>query len=137
MKLAGKMASKPLVLPARHFVNGSLLAANAASLTGFLIMAPSAPLVAAGYLGVNTVLSFIKGYTLTAAVGGADMRESLIQGEGHRIWTDIILLSNSCGYYGVECIFGFRTSCGRCDLVPLPFYPGSSTDRLNVYRLHA
>ncbi|EIM90319.1 PNTB-domain-containing protein [Stereum hirsutum FP-91666 SS1] len=73
MKLAGKMASKPLVLPARHFVNGSLLAANAASLTGFLMMAPSAPLVAAGYLGVNTVLSFIKGYTLTAAVGGADM----------------------------------------------------------------
>lgn len=75
MKLAGKMASRPLVLPARHLVNGGLLAANGASMVGFLAMAPSAPLIAAGYLGVNTVLSFIKGYTLTAAVGGADMRE--------------------------------------------------------------
>lgn len=121
MKLAGKMASKPLVLPARHFVNGSLLAANAASLTGFLIMAPSAPLVAAGYLGVNTVLSFIKGYTLTAAVGGADMREFLIEGERHSIWTDLVLLSNSCGYHGVECVFGFRISCRRYGLIFLHF----------------
>ncbi|KAI0046159.1 PNTB-domain-containing protein [Auriscalpium vulgare] len=73
MKLAGKMASRPLALPARHFVNGSLLGANVLSMGAFLSMAPSAPALAAGFLGLNTVLSFIKGYTLTAAVGGADM----------------------------------------------------------------
>ncbi|KAI0321656.1 PNTB-domain-containing protein [Amylostereum chailletii] len=73
MKLAGKMAAKPLVLPARHLVNGSLLGANALGMGAFLSMAPSAPMVAAGFLGLNTLLSFIKGYTLTAAVGGADM----------------------------------------------------------------
>ncbi|KAA1469444.1 PNTB-domain-containing protein [Dentipellis sp. KUC8613] len=73
MKLAGRMASKPLVLPGRHLINGSLLGANVAGLGAFLSMAPTAPAIAAGFLGMNTVLSFIKGYTLTAAVGGADM----------------------------------------------------------------
>ncbi|KAI0064545.1 PNTB-domain-containing protein [Artomyces pyxidatus] len=73
LKLAGKMSSKPLMLPARHLVNGSLLGANAVTMGAFLSMAPSAPVLAAGFLGMNTVLSFIKGYTLTAAVGGADM----------------------------------------------------------------
>ncbi|KAI0032215.1 PNTB-domain-containing protein [Vararia minispora EC-137] len=72
LKLAGKMASKPLVLPARHLVNGSLLGANVLAMGGFL-SAPAVPAIAAGYLAVNTALSFIKGYTLTAAVGGADM----------------------------------------------------------------
>lgn len=74
LKLAGKMASKPLTLPARHLVNGSLLGANVAAMVGFLAAAPAVPAVAAGYLGLNALLSFIKGYTLTAAVGGADMR---------------------------------------------------------------
>ncbi|KAI0263343.1 PNTB-domain-containing protein [Gloeopeniophorella convolvens] len=73
LKLAGKMSSKPLVLPARHLVNGSLLGINLASMGAFLAAAPTVPIVAAGYLGLNTILSFIKGYTLTAAVGGADM----------------------------------------------------------------
>jgi NAD(P) transhydrogenase len=61
------------VLPARHAINGSLLGANVLAMAGFLT-APAVPAIAAGYLAVNTVLSCIKGYTLTAAVGGADMR---------------------------------------------------------------
>ncbi|KAH8989174.1 PNTB-domain-containing protein [Lactarius hatsudake] len=73
LKLAGKMSSRPLVLPGRHLINGSLLGVNLAALGGFLAAAPAVPAVAAGYLGLNTLLSFIKGYTLTAAVGGADM----------------------------------------------------------------
>lgn len=72
------MASRPLVLPGRHLINGTLMGANIAGLAGFVAMAPSAPLVAASFLGLNTVLSFIKGYTLTAAVGGADMRKSFL-----------------------------------------------------------
>ncbi|KAL9625607.1 MAG: hypothetical protein Q9160_000320 [Pyrenula sp. 1 TL-2023] len=36
-------------------------------------MAPGAPLVAATCLTANTVLSFLKGFTTTAAIGGADM----------------------------------------------------------------
>jgi len=36
-------------------------------------MGASTPLVAASYLGASTLLSFIKGYTTTAAIGGADM----------------------------------------------------------------
>lgn len=73
LKLAGKMSSRPLALPAKHFVNGSLLAGNIASMTAFVSMAPHVPMVAAGFLAANTVLSFIKGFTTTAAIGGADM----------------------------------------------------------------
>lgn len=45
-------------------------------MAGFLSMAPATPVVAAGFLGANAVLSFIKGFNLTAAVGGADMRRN-------------------------------------------------------------
>jgi NAD/NADP transhydrogenase beta subunit len=74
LKLAGRMSSKPLVLPGRHLVNTSLLTANVATMGAFVTMAPGAPMVAAACLGANTVLSFLKGYTTTAAIGGADMR---------------------------------------------------------------
>ena len=75
LKLAGRMSSRPIALPAKHFINSTLLATNVASMGAFVTMAPHAPLVAAGFLAANTVLSFIKGFTTTAAIGGADMRE--------------------------------------------------------------
>ncbi|OAG03291.1 NAD(P) transhydrogenase mitochondrial precursor [Paraphaeosphaeria sporulosa] len=73
LKLAAKMSSKPLVLPGRHLINTSLLGANVATLGAFLTYAPGAPLIGAACLVGNAVLSFIKGYTTTAAIGGADM----------------------------------------------------------------
>ncbi|KAG9231302.1 NAD(P) transhydrogenase, alpha chain [Amylocarpus encephaloides] len=74
MKLAGKMSSKPIKLPGpRHALNSSLLGLNVATMGTFLAMAPGAPLIAAGCLAGNAVLSFLKGYTTTAAIGGADM----------------------------------------------------------------
>lgn len=74
LKLAAKMSSKALVLPGKHLVNVSLLGANAATMAGFLTMATPTPLIAASFLGTSAVLSFLKGYTTTAAIGGADMR---------------------------------------------------------------
>ncbi|ROT38922.1 NAD(P) transhydrogenase [Sodiomyces alkalinus F11] len=73
MKLAGKMSSKPLVLPRRHLLNSGMLATNMATMGAFVTMAPGSPTLAAAALGANTLLSFAKGYTTTAAVGGADM----------------------------------------------------------------
>lgn len=73
LKLAARMSSKPLVLPARHAINAGLLAANAATMGAFVTMAPTAPIIGALCLLGNTTLSFVKGYTLTAAIGGADM----------------------------------------------------------------
>ncbi|KAJ3568561.1 hypothetical protein NP233_g5629 [Leucocoprinus birnbaumii] len=73
LKLAAKMASRPLALPGKHLVNSTLLGANAATMAGFISTVPSTPMVAASFLGASTVLSFIKGYTTTAAIGGADM----------------------------------------------------------------
>ena len=78
MKLAGKMSSRPTILPGRHVINSGLLAANAGTMAAFVTMAPGAPVIAAAALSANTVLSFIKGYTTTAAIGGADMRLSLV-----------------------------------------------------------
>jgi NAD(P) transhydrogenase len=73
LKLAAKMSSKPLVLPGRHLINGSLLGANAATMGAFLAYAPGAPMIGAACLVGSAALSFIKGYTTTAAIGGADM----------------------------------------------------------------
>ncbi len=76
LKLAGKMSSRPLSLPGRHLINGSLFGANALTMGAFVTLAPTVPAVAVAYLGANAVLSFIKGFTTTAAIGGADMRGS-------------------------------------------------------------
>jgi NAD(P) transhydrogenase len=73
LKLAAKMSSKPLALPGRHLINGSLLGANVATMGAFLAYAPGAPMIGAACLVGNAALSFIKGYTTTAAIGGADM----------------------------------------------------------------
>ncbi|KAI5287823.1 hypothetical protein KEM52_001413 [Ascosphaera acerosa] len=73
LKLAGKMSSRPLALPRKHLVNSSLLATNAGVMGAFLTMAPGAPMTAALCLGANTMLSFAKGFTTTAGIGGADM----------------------------------------------------------------
>jgi H+-translocating NAD(P) transhydrogenase len=73
MKLAGKMSSRPLYLPGRHVINSTMLATNVATMGAFVALAPGSPMIAAGALAANTVLSFAKGYTTTAAIGGADM----------------------------------------------------------------
>ncbi|KAI0849106.1 NAD(P) transhydrogenase mitochondrial precursor [Daldinia vernicosa] len=73
MKLAGKMSSKPLILPGRHLINSSMLAANVGTMGAFVTMAPGSPMIAAAALSANTILSFAKGFTTTSAIGGADM----------------------------------------------------------------
>lgn len=73
LKLAGKMSSRPIRLPGKHLVNSTLLTANIATMGAFLTLAPSAPLVAATCLAGSTALSFAKGFTTTASIGGADM----------------------------------------------------------------
>lgn len=73
MKLAGRMSSRPKVLPGRHLINATMLGANVATMGAFVTMAPGAPAIAATCLAANAGLSFAKGYTTTAAVGGADM----------------------------------------------------------------
>ena len=73
LKLAGRISSRPTILPGRHLVNTTLLGTNVATMGAFLTMAPGSPMIAAACLGANAVLSFAKGFTTTAAIGGADM----------------------------------------------------------------
>lgn len=73
LKLAGRMSSKPLILPGRHLINASLLSANIGTFAAFVTLAPASPAIAAGCLAGNAVLSFAKGWTTSAAIGGADM----------------------------------------------------------------
>lgn len=78
LKLAGRMASRPTVLPAPHLINTTLLTANVGTLGVFMTMAPSAPGIALACLLGNTAISCAQGWIATAAVGGADMRASFI-----------------------------------------------------------
>ncbi|GKT78031.1 NAP(P) transhydrogenase [Colletotrichum tofieldiae] len=73
LKLAGRMSSRPIVLPGKHFINSGMLTANVATMGAFVTMAPGSPMIAAAALSANTILSFAMGYTTTAAIGGADM----------------------------------------------------------------
>lgn len=73
LKLAGKMSSRPKPLPGGNVTNAMLLGTNAATMGAFVTMAPGAPAIAAACLTANTALSFTKGYSTTAAIGGADM----------------------------------------------------------------
>ncbi|PWY92130.1 PNTB-domain-containing protein [Aspergillus heteromorphus CBS 117.55] len=73
LKLSGRVSSRPMILPGRHLINSTLLGSNVATMGAFITMAPGSPLIAATCLGANTALSFLKGYTTTAAIGGADM----------------------------------------------------------------
>lgn len=70
-KLQGIMASKPLHLPGRHAINLGLIASNLATMGLFL--GTSNPSTGVACLGVSAALSFIQGWLLTAAIGGADM----------------------------------------------------------------
>ncbi|KAF2668070.1 PNTB-domain-containing protein [Microthyrium microscopicum] len=72
-KLAGRMSSKPLRLPGRHLINSGMLAANVGTLGAFLTLAPGSPMIAALALSASATLSFLKGFTTTSAIGGADM----------------------------------------------------------------
>ena len=73
LKLAGRMSSRPKIFPMQHLMNSTLLGTNIATMGLFVTMAPGAPMIAAACLGANTILSFVKGFTTTAAIGGADM----------------------------------------------------------------
>merc|ERR1712123_383231 len=68
-KLNGNLGSNPLMLPGRHALNGSLLAANAGAM-GYFLADPS---LGIGMLGTTAALSGVMGVTLTMAIGGADM----------------------------------------------------------------
>lgn len=70
-KLDGKLSSAALLLPGRHALNASLMAANIGAM-GVFFNADSLS-TGVGALSAITLGSSIMGYTLTAAIGGADM----------------------------------------------------------------
>jgi len=70
-KLNGNLNSNPLMLPGRHAINGSLLAANAGAM-GYFLMTPELGM-GMGMLSTTAALSSVMGVTLTMAIGGADM----------------------------------------------------------------
>jgi len=70
-KLQGVLDSAPLMLPGRHAMNASLLAANAGAM-GYYLMSPGFD-AGMSMLGTTAALSGVMGVTLTMAIGGADM----------------------------------------------------------------
>lgn len=70
-KLQGVLNSSPLMLPGRHALNASLMAANVGAM-GYFLMDPSYS-IGLGMLSTTAALSGVMGVTLTMAIGGADM----------------------------------------------------------------
>ena len=69
-KLSGKISGKPLMLPARHWLNLGLLVAAIIMGKMFLSAAPDQAIM---YLLVMTVLAMAFGIHMVMAIGGADM----------------------------------------------------------------
>lgn len=105
MKLAGRMSSKPKLFKGRHALNSALLGTNIATMGAFVTMAPGSPMIAAGALAANAFLSFVKGYTTTSAIGGADMRKS-----HSKHLTCMIANLNSRCHYCSKCVQWLRSS---------------------------
>ncbi|EEC04253.1 NAD(P) transhydrogenase, putative [Ixodes scapularis] len=70
-KLQGLLSSAPLLLPGRHVLNSGLLAANVGAMAYYFMDDSMA--VGLGCLGTTAALSTLMGFTLTSAIGGADM----------------------------------------------------------------
>lgn len=70
-KLNGNLSSNPLMLPGRHALNASLMAANVGAM-GYFLVDPSMT-TGLAMLGTTATLSGVMGVTLTMAIGGADM----------------------------------------------------------------
>jgi len=70
-KLQGLVNSKPLLLPGRNVINLSMALANLGAFGVY--MSTADPTIGIWCLLINTGLSFAKGFTLTSAIGGADM----------------------------------------------------------------
>ncbi len=67
LKLAGKMSGSPILLPARHWINGGILLAIAFFTFGFWHSQSPVDIAAL------TVLAFLIGFLLIIPIGGADM----------------------------------------------------------------
>eukprot|EP01087_Luapelamoeba_hula_P024126 TRINITY_DN9070_c0_g1_i1.p1 TRINITY_DN9070_c0_g1~~TRINITY_DN9070_c0_g1_i1.p1 ORF type:complete len:1099 (-),score=198.78 TRINITY_DN9070_c0_g1_i1:65-3361(-) len=70
-KLQGLLNSKPLNLPGKNLINGSLAATNVAALGAY--MSSADPVFGLGMLGYTTLSSFFLGWHCTHSIGGADM----------------------------------------------------------------
>ncbi len=70
-KLQGLLGSNPLILPGRHALNATMMAANVGAM-GYYMTNPgfSADM---SCLSTTAILSSVMGVTLTSAIGGADM----------------------------------------------------------------
>ncbi|XP_019727586.1 NAD(P) transhydrogenase, mitochondrial [Hippocampus comes] len=70
-KLQGMLNSAPLILPARHALNASLMAGSIGGMIPYML--DPSYITGITCLGSVSALSAIMGVTLTAAIGGADM----------------------------------------------------------------
>ena len=66
-KLNGRLASRPLTLPGRHWINLGIVVASAGLSWWYVVSASIIPLI------LVTVLALLLGFHLVAAIGGADM----------------------------------------------------------------
>ncbi|OAF71593.1 hypothetical protein A3Q56_00629 [Intoshia linei] len=100
-KLQGFLKSNPLLLPGRHVLNASLMAANIFAMGAFVYYPDwnTGALMLASTAGLSSVM----GLTLTAAIGGADMPV-------------VVTVLNSYSGWAL-CAEGFMLNSSLCTMV--------------------
>ncbi len=84
LKLRGSVSGKPLLLPARHFLNGALFVASVVFVLPFLMGEGHSAL---SWLLVMTAIAAVLGVHLVAAIGGADMPVVVSMLNSYSGWT--------------------------------------------------
>jgi H+-translocating NAD(P) transhydrogenase subunit beta len=72
-KLSGRIGGKPLLLPARHWLNLMLLIVAVWLAAGFVAAAPAGDGAGQAFLLALTVVALVFGVHMVVAIGGADM----------------------------------------------------------------
>ena len=84
LKLRGSVSGKPLLLPARHFLNGSMFLASVAFVLPFMMAPDHSGL---HWLLAMTAIASVLGVHLVAAIGGADMPVVVSMLNSYSGWT--------------------------------------------------
>jgi NAD(P) transhydrogenase len=96
-KLQGFLSSAPLNFPGMHVCNVLMAGVNVSGMVYFLMM-PSSLSLGIPLLAMNSLLSFIQGYILISAIGGADVPVAITVLNSYSGWAMVaegFLLPNS------------------------------------------
>ncbi|MEQ2212808.1 hypothetical protein XENOCAPTIV_005361 [Xenoophorus captivus] len=129
-KLQGILNSAPLMLPARHALNATLMAASVGGMVPYMLD----PSYTTGMtcLGSVSALSAVMGVTLTAAIGGADMPVVITVLNSYSGWALCYGLCAAKAQYPIAELVKLLTEAGKKVRFGIHPVAGRMPGQLNV-----